>query len=137
MPEETVERETPSIELVQHNVENAKHQFEGVEPVDSEYIEDFAHSGESVRLVLSNGNWVEYHRRGDETVVECAFLTDESDSEPVALLENRLKLHNRDVGSTAAFFDTVDTSIEVYQTEIETVADAEKLWANIVPALEK
>lgn len=129
--------QAPAIDVVQHNVEGVEHSFGGDEPLADEHAADFAHSGESVRLVLDNGNWIEYHRLGEETIVECVFERSElPDGTTEHLLENRLKLHDRSVGTAEAFLETVDTSIEVYRREIDTVDDAAGVWDNIVPAVE-
>jgi hypothetical protein len=130
------ERTAPGIERVQHNVEGAEWDLPvgGIEP---EYAETFDHDGPSARIVLTNGNWIEYHRLDGETMVECAFvLAERADGEPEALLENRLKIRSEDVTDAAAFLDTVGTSVEVYRRDIEVVADAEQLWQNVVPTLE-
>lgn len=126
----------PAIERIQHNVADARGAFADEVPVAVEYTDNFEHHGPSVRLVLANGNWIEYHRLDGETVVECAFVqVERADGEPEALLENRLKVHDEDVSDAAAFLDTVAESVAVYRRDIETVADAEALWHNIVPAL--
>jgi hypothetical protein len=129
-------RRAPEIERVQHNVEGA----EWVVPVtgvDTEHAENFDHFGPSARGVLANGNWIEYHRLDADTMVECAFVLSEvPDDEPEALLENRLKIRSEDVTDTAAFLETVATSVEVYRRDIDTVEDAKELWQNVVPAVE-
>jgi|GEM_PF-7031276 len=129
-------RATPGIERVQHNVEGVEWDVP-VAGVESEYVETFDHFGASARIVLGNGNWIEYHRLDGDTMVECAFvLAERSNGEPEALLENRLKIRSEDVTDVAAFLDTVATSVEVYRRDIDIVTDAEQLWQNIVPALE-
>jgi len=129
-------RTAPGIERVQHNVEGVEWAVPvaGIEP---EYVENFDHFGPSARIVLTNGNWIEYHRLDGDTMVECAFVLAEGpDDEPEALLENRLKIRSEDVTDTSAFLDTVAASVEIYQRDIDIVADAEQLWQNVVPALE-
>ena len=129
-------RTAPGIERVQHNVEGAEWGLPvgGIEP---EYAETFDHVGPSARVVLTNGNWSEYHRLDGDTMVECAFVLAEGpDGEPEALLENRLKIRSEDVTDAPAFLDTVATSVGVYQRDIDVVADAEEQWQNVVPALE-
>jgi hypothetical protein len=132
----TVGRETaPAIERIQHNVADAEWEFAAEPGVDVEYAEDFEHRGPSVRLVLANGNCIEYHRLDAETLVECAFVALERGGERELLLENTHKTRRADVADTATFLGTVAESVAVYRRDIDTVADAEELWHNIVPAL--
>lgn len=126
----------PEIERVQYNVERVDWDLPvaGVEP---EYTGNFDHFGPSVRIVLTAGSWIEYHRLDADTMVECAFVLAEGpDGKEEALLENRLKIRREDVTDAAAFLDTVGRSVEFYRRDIDTVADAERLWQNVVPALE-
>lgn len=129
--------DAPEIEKVQYNVAGTEHIFEGVEGVEQEYCEHINHDDWAVRIVFDNGNWMELRKVDDETMEECVFIQEQHPTgEYEAFLQDSTEVGHIDASTLAAFYEAVDTNIEVYQMDVETVEDAESMWSTIVPALE-
>ena len=124
----------PSIKKVQHNRET-DHEFQGVGPVEQEYSEQINHDGPGARIVLENGNWIEFRKLDDDTMEECVFVQGtRPDGRREAFLEDSIEIGALGIPTVGEFYECVNTSIGVYQ-ELETPEDAERDWTNIVPAL--
>ena len=126
----------PEIEKVQYNVPGTEHSFAGSESVDQEYYEHMGADDWAARIVLENGNWLEYRKVGEETMEECLFLQEQHpDGQYEAFLHDSVEITSIDLEYPAGLWRAVDESLKIYQIEIDTVADARKQWDTIVPAV--
>jgi len=129
--------DAPNIKKIQYNVAGTEHSFEGQTNVDQEYTENINHDNWTARLVLDNGNWLEYRKLDNETMEECVFLQEQQPTgQSEAYLHDSTKIRHIEAGTLTDFWAGVDTHIEVYQQDITTVADAEAGWSTIVPAVQ-
>jgi hypothetical protein len=137
MPDTTNDTtEVQAIKKVQYNVEGAEHIFEGEERVEQEYYEHINHDGPAVRIVLENGNWIEYRKLDDETMEECAFVQEQHpDGQYEAFLHDGIEVKHLDIPTAGDFFEAVNTSIQVYQSDMNSVEDVETSWTTILPAV--
>lgn len=127
----------PAIKKVQYNVEGQTHIFEGEERVDQEFQDNINHDGPAVRIVLKNGNWIEYRKLDDETMLECSFVQDQHpDGQYEAFLIDDVEIRGLDISTVDDFFQCVNTSIQVYQADMETVDDVDAAWTTILPAID-
>lgn len=133
----------PRIKKLQHNLKvqpdvEATYDYDlGDREVPFEPVENINHEKAAIRIVFENGNWIEYRKLDDETMEECVFVQEQHPTgQYEAFLVDSVEIGALEIRSTDQFIRAVDTSVEVYQEDVETIEDAERMWENIVPALQ-
>lgn len=131
MTENSVKK-APEIKKVQYNVPGTEHIFE----VDQEYCGNINHDDWGARIVLENDNFIELRKINEETMEECVFKQEEKPTGSYeATLYETTEIDHVNLSDLGKFWEAVDTNIEVYQSSISNIEDAEISWSSIVPAL--
>jgi len=126
----------PDIKKVQYNVAGTEHIFSGSESVNQEHYEHINHDDWAARIVLENGNWIEYRRLNESTMEECVFVQEQHPTgQYEGFLHDSVEISALDLSHPADLWKAVDESIRVYQEEVEAVDDAQHMWDTIVPAI--
>ena len=129
--------DVPDIEKVQYNVAGAEHMFGGSERVNREHVENINHDDWAARIVLENGNWIEYRKLNESAMKECVFVQEQHPTgQYEAFLHDSVEIGTLNLGGAADLWEAVDESIQVYQDEVESVDDAQQMWGTIVPLID-
>ena len=126
--------EAPQITKIQTNVKGV-----GVDlDVETEYVDHINHDDDAARIVLENGNWIEYRKLDDKTMRECVFVQEtHPDGQREAFMHDSVEVKHLELETGEDFVETVTVSAEVYIRDIKTLADAEAGWSTISAALER
>lgn len=124
-------KELPTIEKIQHNMPDETLSFDI--PVES--VDNINYEKPAIRLILDNGNWIEYRKPDKETMRECSFREHQHpDGQYEAFLEDEMEIRGLNIVSNEEFVESVKVSIRYY-ADLETVGDVESNWETILPSV--
>jgi hypothetical protein len=124
--------DAPEIKKVQTNVADVELKAD----IETEVCDHINHDDDAARIVLENGNWIEYRKLDDATMEECVFVEEQHPTGHYeAFLQDSVEVKHLELETGQDFLEAVAVSVEVYESDIETLADAEAGWSTISAAV--
>jgi hypothetical protein len=125
--------DAPEIKKVQTNVADVELKAD----IETEVCDHINHDDDAARIVLENGNWIEYRKLDDATMEECVFVEEQHPTgQYEAFLHDSTPIKHLELDTGADLLEAVAVSVEVYRSDIGTVEDAEAGWSTITAAIE-